>query len=68
MNSVNTKEWEIEYKKGLGALVDDEYKEIINNPRLTQITSDEMSKGSLNIWFGKDPELRKSELLSIEIE
>jgi hypothetical protein len=23
MNSVNIKEWEIEYKKGLGALVDD---------------------------------------------
>lgn len=68
MNSVNTKEWEIEYKKGLGALVDDEYKEIINNPRLTQITSDEMSKGSLNVWFGKDPELRKSELLSSNIE
>jgi len=68
MNSVNTKEWEIEYKKGLGALVDDEYKEIINNPRLTQITSDEMSKGSLNIWFGKDPELRKTELLSNNIE
>ena len=68
MNSVNTKEWEIEYKKGLGALVDDEYKEIINNPRLTQITSDEMSKGSLNVWFGKDPELRKSELLSNNTE
>jgi len=68
MNSVNIKEWEIEYKKGLGALVDDEYKEIINNPRLTQITSDEMSKGSLNIWFGKDADLRKTELLSNNIE
>ena len=63
MGSVNTKEWEIEYKKGLGALVDDEYKDIINNPRLTQITSDEMSKGSLNTWFGKDSDLRKVELL-----
>jgi DNA topoisomerase-2 len=58
------KDWEIEYKKGLGALVDDEYKEIINNPRLTQITSDEFSKNSLNIWFGKDSDLRKSELLN----
>ena len=64
MNSVNTKEWEIEYKKGLGALVDDEYKEIINNPRLTQITSDEFSRKYLNIWFGKDSDLRKIELLN----
>jgi DNA gyrase/topoisomerase IV subunit B len=67
MGSVNTKEWDIEYKKGLGALVDDEYQEIINNPRLTQITSDEFSKNSLNIWFGKDSDLRKTELLSNNI-
>jgi DNA topoisomerase-2 len=68
MGSVNTKEWDIEYKKGLGALVDDEYQDIINNPRLTQITSDEFSKNSLNIWFGKDSDLRKTELLSNNIE
>lgn len=59
----NTKEWEIEYKKGLAALVDDEYSEIINNPRLTQITSDDLSKQYLNVWFGKDSELRKVEML-----
>lgn len=64
IESVNLKDWEIEYKKGLGALVDDEYKEIINSPRLTQITSDDFSKNSLNIWFGKDADLRKTELLS----
>ena len=64
MNSVNIKDWEIEYKKGLGALVDDEYKEIINNPRLTQITSDNMSKDSLYTWFGKDSDLRKNQLLN----
>ena len=64
MESINLKEWDIEYKKGLGALVDDEYKEIINNPRLTQITSDEFSSKYLNIWFGKDSDLRKTELLS----
>lgn len=58
------KDWDIEYKKGLGALVDDEYQEIINNPRLTQITADEFSKSSLNIWFGKDSDLRKYELIN----
>ena len=64
--SINHKEWEIEYKKGLAALVDDEYSEIINNPRLVQITSNEASKEYLNIWFGKDSELRKIELLKNE--
>lgn len=63
LSSINSKEWEIEYKKGLAALVDDEYSEIINNPRLTQITTDNVSKEYLNIWFGKDSELRKVEML-----
>jgi DNA topoisomerase-2 len=51
LSKSNPKEWEIEYKKGLAALVDDEYAEIINNPILTRITADEASKDSLNIWF-----------------
>ena len=63
INSINAKEWEIEYKKGLAALVDDEYSDIINHPRLTQITTDDISKEYLNIWFGKDSELRKIEML-----
>jgi len=63
LESVNTREWEIEYKKGLAALVDEEYSEIINNPRLTQITTDDLSKEYLNIWFGKESELRKVEML-----
>jgi DNA topoisomerase-2 len=63
LESINTREWEIEYKKGLAALVDDEYSEIINNPRLTQITTDDLSKEYLNVWFGKESELRKVEML-----
>jgi len=63
LSKSDPKEWEIEYKKGLAALVDDEYFEIINTPILTRITSDEASKSSLNIWFGKDSNLRKTELL-----
>jgi hypothetical protein len=57
------KQFDIKYKKGLAALVDDEYSEIINNPRLTQITTDDLSKEYLNIWFGKESELRKVEML-----
>ena len=57
------KQYEIKYKKGLAALVDDEYQDIINSPRMTMITKDDASKGSLDIWFGKNSDLRKVELL-----
>lgn len=57
------KNWEIKYKKGLAALVDDEYKDIINQPRITCITKDDLSSNSLDIWFGKSSDLRKFELL-----
>lgn len=63
VKNINPKEWEIKYKKGLAALVDDEYKDIIHNPRLTKITCDDISSDSLNVWFGKDSELRKVEIL-----
>ena len=57
------KQFEIKYKKGLAALVDDEYQDIINAPRLTLITKDDVSDKSLDIWFGKSSDLRKTELL-----
>lgn len=57
------KQWEIKYKKGLAALVDDEYQDIINSPKMTLITKDDMSSDSLDIWFGKNSDLRKTELL-----
>ncbi len=58
--------FEIKYKKGLGALTDDEYEKIINNPKLMLITKDDISKTSLEIWFGKNADLRKNELLKDE--
>jgi DNA gyrase/topoisomerase IV subunit B len=57
------KTFEIKYKKGLAALVDDEYQDIINSPRLTLITKDDVSSGALETWFGKSSDLRKTELL-----
>lgn len=57
------KQYEIKYKKGLGALVDDEYDAIINNPKMTQITKDDVSSDALETWFGKNSDLRKVELL-----
>ena len=60
-NDVNV--YEIKYKKGLAALVDDEYNNIINNPRLVKITKNDISDLQLETWFGKSSELRKIELL-----
>jgi DNA topoisomerase-2 len=57
------KSYDIKYKKGLAALVDDEYADIINNPRMTLISKDDASKSSLETWFGKNSDLRKIELL-----
>jgi DNA topoisomerase-2 len=57
------KTFEIKYKKGLAALVDDEYQDIINSPRLTLITKNDVSSDSLETWFGKNSDLRKTELL-----
>ena len=56
--------WEIEYKKGLAALEDSEYEEIIKNPYLIQIKNDKQYKESLEAWFGGDSKPRKERILS----
>lgn len=59
----NLKNFTIKYKKGLAALTDDEYNDMVNKPELMPITSDQASKISLDIWFGKNTEKRKEKLL-----
>lgn len=66
LSIIDPKQWEIEYKKGLASLEDDEYDEIVNNPKLMQISKDAESKNSLKAWFGDDANLRKKRLLSEE--
>ena len=66
LETITPKEWIIKYKKGLAALSDDEYEEIILKPRLMSILPDDFSSDSLNIWFGKDSELRKEQLLKLQ--
>jgi DNA gyrase/topoisomerase IV subunit B len=58
-----SKSWNVEYKKGLAALEDDEYQEIITNPRIIQLNKDPLYKESLHTWFGGDSSLRKKKLL-----
>jgi DNA topoisomerase-2 len=59
----SNKNWDVEYKKGLGALEDAEYEEIIKNPYLIQIKNDKDYKESLESWFGKDSQPRKDRIL-----
>jgi DNA topoisomerase-2 len=61
------KGWNVEYKKGLAALEDDEYKEIIHNPVLVKIDNDGSYKESLNNWFGNDSSIRKEKLLKLSV-
>ncbi len=66
LSEIDPKLWEIKYKKGLAALVDDEYNEIINNPNIILIKRDELSDKYLDIWFGKSSDLRKDQILKMD--
>jgi DNA gyrase/topoisomerase IV subunit B len=61
--STNASSWNIEYKKGLAALEDDEYENIIKDPFVVQLKLDKESKESLEAWFGADSQPRKEKLL-----
>lgn len=64
----NLTDWDIEYKKGLAALENDEYAEIIKNPNLTCFTMDELFEDSFEDWFGSDSQPRKDRILGCKIE
>lgn len=57
--------WNVEYKKGLAALEDSEYEEIIRNPKVVQLLNDKSYKDSLDVWFGADSAPRKERILRI---
>jgi DNA topoisomerase-2 len=60
--------WNIEYKKGLAALEDAEYKEIIKHPRTFVLTKDNNFIQTLKIWFSGDSEPRKKKILGENTE
>jgi DNA topoisomerase-2 len=62
------KKWDISYKKGLAALEDGEYKEIIQNPRLFAVSAGSELKQTLDAWFASDPAIRKQKILGITEE
>jgi len=60
--------WNIEYKKGLAALEDEEYQEIIRSPRSYFLTKDNGFNSTLNIWFAGDSSPRKKKILGESVE
>jgi DNA topoisomerase-2 len=58
------KKWDIAYKKGLAALEDQEYKEIIQNPKMFAIVPGEDFRGVLDCWFAGNVKLRKDKILA----
>lgn len=54
--------WNIEYYKGLGALNDSNYKDLIQNPNIYYYDFDEIAEEELDIWFGKSSDKRKNKL------
>ena len=60
--------WSIEYKKGLAALEDEEYKEIIKNPKIVIIEKGNKFHDTLETWFAGDSTPRKHKILGTEPE
>lgn len=59
----DSKKWNIAYKKGLGALGDEEYRDMFISPKAVLISKDEAATESLECWFGKNADLRKEKLM-----
>jgi DNA gyrase/topoisomerase IV subunit B len=60
------KKWDIGYKKGLAALEDHDYQEIIRNPKMFSISGGEILRETLETWFSGDSSPRKAKILGVE--
>ena len=58
--------WNIEYKKGLAALEDKEYEEIIRNPKTFTLVKDKDFNNTLETWFSNDSNPRKKKILGVK--
>ena len=64
----NVSQWKISYKKGLAALENEEYKEIIRNPKAVTIDKGDKFHETLSTWFSGDSGPRKHKILGTEPE
>lgn len=53
-NKTRKSGYDIEYFKGLGSLGEDEYREMVTNPRLIQFFEDDDTSDTIKIWMSKD--------------
>ena len=58
--------WDISYKKGLAALEDYEYEEIIKNPRMFAIIPGKDLRSVLDCWFDRSAAPRKAKILQLD--
>ena len=56
--------WNIEYFKGLGALSDEDYEDMIKNPKQVFFDISDDYIDEFDIWFGDDSNLRKNKLMN----
>ena len=61
--SDDSRGWEISYKKGLAALEDPEYCDIIRNPKMFALVPGDDLDIALEDWFGNDPDVRKQKMM-----
>jgi len=59
----DAKGWHISYKKGLAALEDPEYRDIIRDPKMFALIPGDTLRKSLDDWFGDDSSIRKQKIL-----
>lgn len=59
LNEPLLKGWDISYKKGLGALIDRHYLEMVGNCRLEQFVLEGNYKEDIGVWFSKSTAQRK---------
>lgn len=59
------KAWSVRYCKGLASLSDDDYHDVMQNPRLVQMVKDDLADSNLHAWFGNDSSKRK-ELMQMQ--
>lgn len=67
VNQKNMSQWKVSYKKGLAALENDEYKEIIRNPKAVTIDKGDKFTETLSTWFSSDSVPRKHKILGTEM-
>ncbi len=67
-NQKSLSSWSVEYKKGLAALEDDEYKDIIRKPKMFILTKDHSFDLTLNAWFASNSQPRKDRILGHTFE